>query len=196
MRPLFTIHAGEFLVGSEIERKFPHVNTWLPAKDTGIDLLVTNSTNSKTVSLQVKFSRDYLVTHIKEAALQQKLRAFGWWTPTRKQIQQSRAQYWVFVLLGFDNRTTDFVIIKPDDLLKRLDAINKKAMDQFQSYFWVTRDGECYETRGLGRPDQLLIATGKYKKRRARLYGLSHGLVADKGTELSGLAKYTNHLSG
>jgi len=163
MRSLFTIHAGEFLVGSEIERKFPHVNIWLPAKDTGIDLLVSNSTNSKTVSLQVKFSRDYLVTHIKEVALQQKLRAFGWWTPTRKQIQQPRAQYWVFVLLGFDNRTTDFVIIKPDDLLKRLDAINKKAMDKFQSYFWVTRDGECYETRGLGRSDQLLIAAGKYK---------------------------------
>jgi hypothetical protein len=163
MRPLFTIHAGEFLVGNEIERKFPHVNVWLPAKDTGIDLLVSNSANSKTVSLQVKFSRDYLVTHIKEMALQQTLRAFGWWTPTRKQIQQSNAQYWVFVLLGFQNRSTDFVIMKPDDLLKRLDVIHEKAIETFQIYLWVTRDGECYETRGLRREHQLLIATGEFK---------------------------------
>jgi hypothetical protein len=41
MRPLFTIHAGEFLVGSDIEGKFRHVNVWLPTKDTGIDLLIS-----------------------------------------------------------------------------------------------------------------------------------------------------------
>jgi hypothetical protein len=65
LKPLFTIHAGEFLVDCEIERKFRRVNVWIPAKDTGIDLLVSNNDNSKTVSLQVKFSRDYLVTHLK-----------------------------------------------------------------------------------------------------------------------------------
>jgi hypothetical protein len=46
MRPLFSIHAGEFLVGNEIERRFPAATLWLPAKDTGVDLLVTNGPKS------------------------------------------------------------------------------------------------------------------------------------------------------
>jgi hypothetical protein len=39
MRPLFTVHAGEFVVGNEIESRFPEATLWLPAKDTGVDLL-------------------------------------------------------------------------------------------------------------------------------------------------------------
>ncbi len=64
MRPLFTIHAGEFVVGDYIERKFRRVNLWVPSRDTGTDLLVTDSKNEKAVSLQVKFSRDFLATHM------------------------------------------------------------------------------------------------------------------------------------
>jgi hypothetical protein len=120
VKPLFMVHAGEFLVDREIEQKFRRVNVWIPAKDTGIDLLVSNNENSETVSLQVKFSRDYLVTHLKDAAFRRELRAYGWWTLTRQQIENSRAQYWVFVLVGFANRSFDFIIIKPRDLLKRL----------------------------------------------------------------------------
>ena len=59
MRPLFTIHAGEFLVGAYIERNFPALNIWIPAKDTGVDLLVTGKPTRSPVSLQVKLSRDY-----------------------------------------------------------------------------------------------------------------------------------------
>jgi len=60
MRPIFTIHAGEFLVAEHIEKKFRDLNVWIPTKDTGIDLLVTNKKDqSKSVSIQVKFSRDY-----------------------------------------------------------------------------------------------------------------------------------------
>jgi hypothetical protein len=137
LKPLFTVHAGEFLVDNEIERKFRRINVWIPAKDTGIDLLVSNSNNKKTVSLQVKFSRDYLVTHVKNALLHRGLHACGWWTPTRQQIKSLRAEFWVFVLVGFANRSTDFIVIKPDDLLKRFDAIHGKSTKKFQSYLWV-----------------------------------------------------------
>jgi hypothetical protein len=162
MKPLFTVHAGEFLVDCEIERKFPRLNVWIPAKDTGIDLLISNDDNTKTVSLQIKFSRDYLVTHMKDAAFHKELRACGWWTPTRQQIAQSRAQYWIFVLVGFANRSTDFIIIKPDDLLKRLDSIHDTTARKRQIYLWVTQQGKCYETRDLNRPDQLLIAGNNF----------------------------------
>jgi predicted helicase len=126
LKPLFTVHAGEFLVDCEIQRKFPHVNVWIPTKDTGIDLLVSNHDNTATVSLQVKFSRDYLVTNLKHAVFFNGLSACGWWTPTRQQIEKSRAQYWVFVLVGFANRSTDFIIIKPGDLLERLSLVHGK----------------------------------------------------------------------
>src|SRR6266581_2772997 len=60
MKPIFSIHAGEYLVGTHIEENYKNLNVWLPTKDTGIDLLVTDQTNSKNVSLQVKFSKDFL----------------------------------------------------------------------------------------------------------------------------------------
>jgi predicted helicase len=163
LKPLFTIHAGEFLVDCEIERKFRRVNVWIPAKDTGIDLLVSNDNNTKTLSLQVKFSRDYLATHMRDAAFHKELRACGWWTPTRQQIKQSRAEYWIFVLVGFANRSTDFIIIKPGELLTRLDAIHGKAAKKFQSYLWVTQKSTCWETRGLNRKDQLSITENTFE---------------------------------
>jgi len=54
MKTLFTVHAGEFLVDSEIEQQIPGARIWLPSKDTGIDLLVTDSRNTQAVALQVK----------------------------------------------------------------------------------------------------------------------------------------------
>jgi hypothetical protein len=54
MKPIFSIHAGEYLTGSHIENKFRQVNVWVPAKDTGIDLLVSDRAN--TVVPLVTFS--------------------------------------------------------------------------------------------------------------------------------------------
>lgn len=160
MRPLFTIHAGEFVVGDYIERKFRHVNLWIPARDTGMDLLVTDSQNEKGVSLQVKFSRDFLATHM-PVIFQKPLRACGWWSLNREKIAKSKADYWVFVLVGFEHRSTDFVVLKPSDLLVRLDKIHGKAKT-IQSYLWVTEKNRCWETRGLKREEQLAIAQGRY----------------------------------
>jgi hypothetical protein len=164
MKPLFTVHAGEFLVDNEIERKFRHVNVWIPAKDIGVDLLASDRTNKRTISIQVKFSRDYLVTHMKEMS-QQGLRACGWWTPTRQKIESSLADYWIFVLVGFANRSTDFIIIKPTELLRRLSAIHGKSATKFQSYLWVTDQKMCWETRGLNAEHKSSITNGSYNDR-------------------------------
>ncbi len=161
MKSLFTIHAGEFLVGDYIEREFRRVNLWLPSQDTGIDLLVTDSKNEKTVSLQVKFSRDYLATHM-TAIFQKPLRAFGWWSLNQQKIANSKADYWVFVLPSFERRSTDFVVIKPSELLARLEEIHGKVKT-IQSYLWVTEKNLCWETRGLKRQEQLSLAQGQYK---------------------------------
>ena len=163
MKPLLTIHAGEFVAGDYIERTFRRVNVWVPTKDTGVDLLVSDRKNKRVLSLQVKFSRDFLATHM-AAVFQKPLRACGWWALNRQKIATSPADYWVFVLVGFARRSTDFVIITPTELLRRLDAIHQGNPRIFQSYLWVTEKHNCcWEARGLGRADQLLIAQGQYK---------------------------------
>ena len=160
VKSLFTIHAGEFVTGEHIERKFRKVNVWLPSRDTGTDLLVTDAKNKTSVSLQVKFSRDFLTTHL-SSVYQKPLRACGWWSLNREKILKSNADYWVFVLVGFERRSTDFVIIRPAELLTRLDKIHKKCK-VIQTYIWVTEKDRCWETRGLKSQDQLEVAQGNY----------------------------------
>lgn len=160
MKPLFTLHAGEYLVGAHIERSFKKTNVWVPVRDTGIDLLVSDPQNHATVSLQVKSSKDFLVTHMRPE-FQERLRACGWWTINREKLAKSPSDYWVFVLQGFASRSTDFVVIPRQELLHRLGAIHG-ARKTIHTYIWVTRDQKCWETRGLKRPDQLLVANGDY----------------------------------
>ena len=160
MKPLFTVHIGELVTGGFIERTFRRVNVWVPTKDSGIDLLVTDARNDKTISLQVKSSKDFLPTHF-PVFFQKPLRASGWWTLNRQKIASSLAEYWVFVLVSFDRRSTDFVIVPPRELLKRLDAIHGKRK-VFQSYFLITERNRCWETRGLKRSEELLIAQGLF----------------------------------
>ena len=160
MTPLFTIHAGEFVVGDYLERTFRRVNLWVPSRDTGTDLLVTDSKNQRTISLQVKFSRDFLATHM-PPIFQKPLRACGWWTLNRQKLVDSKANYWVFVLMGFERRTADFVVIEPSDLLARLDQLHGKSKT-IQSYLWITETKRCWEARGLKQPEKLAIAQGHY----------------------------------
>ncbi|HEY6783397.1 MAG TPA: hypothetical protein VI159_00510 [Gemmatimonadales bacterium] len=160
MKPFFSVHGGEYLVGSEIERRSPKANVWVPSRDTGVDLLVSDGRNRRTCSLQVKFSKDFLVTEM-GPEFQGSLRACGWWALRRDKISRSKADYWVMVLMGFD-RTTDFVIVPTHELLRRLSRIHPRQ-SRLQVYLWVTKKGKCWETRDLRKRDQLLVAHGEFK---------------------------------
>ena len=162
MKPLFTVHGGEYLVGSHIEERFKRVNVWIPSRDTGVDLLVSDHKSRRTVSLQVKFSKDFLVTHMKPK-FQKSLRACGWWTINRDKLQAYPADFWVFVLLGFDRRSKDYVIVPPKELLRRLESIHG-SQKTIQTYLWVTLGENCWETRGLKSEDQLRVAQGRYRE--------------------------------
>lgn len=171
MRPLFTIHAGEFVVGDFLEKKFKNLRIWIPSKDTGIDLLVTDKKNRKTVSLQVKFSRDFLSSRYYDMELQESLKATGWWTIKREKLAKSNADYWVLVVVGYSNKNVEYIIMKPKDLLKRFDVIHsgKKIL---QTYMWITEDGKCWETRGLKKDKQkeMVKGVGGYKERNFTRY--------------------------
>lgn len=175
MQPLFTIHAGEYLVGSHIEQHLrdpngDKVNVWVPSKDTGIDLLVTDKTNKNTTSLQVKFSKDFLLTHGRPE-YRDKLLSCGWWTLNREKIRKSPADYWVFVLHTHDKNAMQYVILTPQQLLKRLDAI-RPDVKSGMSYIWVTKDNgagqQCWETRGLNKSetDVLVLGDGRIAPER------------------------------
>jgi len=162
MKPLFTVHGGEYLVGSYIEQNYGKAKLWIPSRDTGIDLLVTNSQNLCPLSLQVKFGKDWLVTHMKPE-FHEPLRACGWWTINRDKLSESPADYWVFVLLDFKGHSTDFIVMPPEELQKRLTLIHGSQKKMIQSYLWVTETEHCWETRGLPLDAQRKIADGSYQ---------------------------------
>ena len=135
MRPLFTIHAGEFLVADYIERNYakPHrLRVWVPSKDNGIDLLVTSDDCSKTISIQVKFSKCF--------DCEREFDASGWWRLNRKKIESSPAEYWVFALPKFNGERTFsdcfYCMLRPRELLKRLRRIHGDR-DSYNMYLTV-----------------------------------------------------------
>lgn len=162
MKPLFTLHAGEYLVGSYIEQHFKRVNVWVPSKDTGVDLLVTNRKNHQSVSLQVKFSKDYSRTKF-EPDLREKLRASGWWTIDHDKLRTSPAEYWVFVLASYEKRAPDFVIVPRKKLFRRLRGIHGLRDKKINSYLCVTKNNKCWEARDLRSEGWSRIADGKFR---------------------------------
>jgi hypothetical protein len=163
VKPIFSIHAGEYLVATHIEENLKDLNVWVPSKDTGVDLLVTNKTNSKTVSLQVKFSKDFLgsLGESTSEAIVSRVKAGGWWTFKREKLACSPADLWILVLYRFTQRDYDFVIIEPEELWKRYSQIGG-SKETIQSYVWVTLSKRCWETRGLSKQQQDAVARDEY----------------------------------
>ena len=153
MRPIFTPHAGEYLVGTYLEEHLRDCRVWLPSKDTGIDLLVTDKEHRKAVSLQVKYSKDFMNPEFK---------AIGWWTLKSDKILTSLAELWVFALYSFHQKHAHYVILPPKDLLRILQSLQGQK-ESFQMYICVSSSGRCWEGRGLSQGEKQLIATDGYE---------------------------------
>ena len=144
MRPIFTIHVGEYLVADYIERKFGKshgVRVWVPSKDDGIDLLVTDQWCRKSVSFQVKYSKSY--------DCEREFDATGWWQLKREKIKRSKADYWIFVVPEFCGKrkvsSCYFVILTPDELIKRLSNIH--GDEKVYNVYLTIKDRVVIETR-------------------------------------------------
>jgi hypothetical protein len=159
MRPLFTVHAGEFLVGEHIERTFSSLNVWIPAKDTGVDLLVTDAGARHSTSLQVKLSRDYRLPEATDD-FDRSLVAAGWLTLDHDKIEKSPAEWWVIVLVSHERkRKPQFIVIRPSDLLSRLVQIHGTSK-RYHFYPWITKSGLCLQGRGLGKSERAILVNG------------------------------------
>jgi hypothetical protein len=161
MKPIISLHAGEYLVATEIQKQINIANIWVPGKDTGIDLLVSDETNKKNVSIQVKFSKDY---HFNDNSNKNKnIVCGGWWTLDYNKINGSKADFWIFVIYNFDKKNHYFIIIPIEELNQLYKSLNRK--NKFQSYFNIfltneeTKKEKTYETRDLKNEDIYNIIT-------------------------------------
>jgi len=161
MKPIFTIHAGEYLVAAEIEKTLKNVTVWIPSRDTGIDLLLTDKPNKKTTSLQVKFSKDFNSTHVKEH-LRPNIKGTGWWTLNKEKIEKSNADFWIFILYSFEKKANDFIIIEPKKLLELFSKIGNSGKT-IHCYITVTENETAFETRGLNKIDMQSLCDNRYK---------------------------------
>jgi len=124
MKPLFTIHEGEFLVGDYITRKLGHkYDVWVPTKDSGADLLVTRKRRAgNAVAVQVKFSRSFDIP----AEFIQRVIATSWFKLDPAKVRASNADVWVFVILTLRHEE-HFVVIptrdRPESLSRALKAV-------------------------------------------------------------------------
>jgi hypothetical protein len=158
---MFTIHAGEYLAGLHLQHRFPRLNLWLPTKDTGVDLLVTDRENRSAVSLQIKYGKDFLPD--KSAEVQKRFRCLSWFTLNAAKLDVSTADLWVFVLHSFKHDKPDFVIIPKDELRTRMAQIHGSKDGSIQSYMCSTETNQCWEVR-MPQHDAVLrkVADGVY----------------------------------
>lgn len=163
MKSIFTLHAGEYLTGCEIERQFgSKVNLWVPVKDEGIDILITDRANKRIVSVQVKYSRDFVrVSRNQEKRLS--YRSLGWWTFKREKLLKSKADFWVLLTYDGFGRESDFIVIPPKELLKVFNQTQRRK-EIIQCYVCVTRNGKrAFEGRDLSTVETEAIIAGDRK---------------------------------
>jgi len=85
----------------------------------------------------------------------------AWWTLNRKKLETSPADLWVMVIHTFNDKNMQYVVIDPKELHSRMAVIHPTAKS-LQTYLWVTSSKRCWETRGLKKKDQDLIANDEY----------------------------------
>lgn len=161
MKPLFTVHEGEFLVGDYIGRNIgKKYEVWVPTKDEGVDLLVTRRKGKqKPVRVQVKFSRGFGGRYIPP----EKLLARGWFTLKPPKVRDSRADLWVFVILTLRHEA-HYVLVPTSELRKRMP---KKPGKIWHLYPTVIRPKRCYDFRNLNKDEsQLCVLHGPKDKKR------------------------------
>lgn len=177
MKPLFTIHEGEFLVGDHINRRLgKQFDVWVPTRDTGVDLLVTSKKRQgKSVGLQVKFSRGFNI----RAEMAEHLVATSWFALDPAKIRNSQADLWAFVILTLRHKE-HFVVIPTQELRKR---IPPTTGSKWNLYLWVLNDKSCYQVRDLGREETLnILHNGVRDRQRDFSEWLENWTLLDKFT--------------
>jgi len=161
MKPIFTVEAGEYLVAKEFEHRGFRV--WLPSKDTGIDLLISDHAVKRFVSVQAKFSGDFSISDSKKFG--EELYLTGLFSTRAKNLHESPADYWILMIASFKLRKMACVVVKPRELYDRLEAIRPWGAGERHFFIWITTDKKCWETNGLRKQEFKAVARGDYSNR-------------------------------
>jgi hypothetical protein len=140
------------------------LNVWVPGKDKGTDLLITDKENIHSLSLQAKSSKDHLPGLKLSTTIRQGVKASGWWQVKIETLENSKADSWIMVLYGL--KGYDFIIAKPVELLAKCKGLNRKEGKKgLDIYLCVTsaKPPQCWETRALSTGQRELIATGTFQ---------------------------------
>ena len=206
MRPIFTVHAGEYLVAQYIEQLFANdygIRVWIPSKDDGVDLLLTSKNRKKTLGVQIKFSKDYAL--LEKDPICEAL-AKGWFRIKWRKLNQSKADIWVFVIPRYTNegcaKQVYYLVLKKEELIKRIKGDASRTEHSYLKnesenisvtlYPCVFAGDICVDVRDAlhGRDDVKLKQLDNLKchKRRARNFSQ---FLGEKGFEkaLKGLIK-------
>jgi hypothetical protein len=161
MKPLFTVHAGEFIFAETVEKRHSQLRLWMPTKDTGVDFLVTDADGGNSVSVQVKMSRDYRPA-LSKSKFDSELTAAGWFVFNYSSLQNSSAYIWSLLLVSHERTQKPiFVNIRPQILLQCLISVHgvKKS---YHLYPWVLRGNRCIEGRGMKQSDKANFLAGAF----------------------------------
>jgi hypothetical protein len=79
----------------------------------------------------------------------------------RSKIAGSISDFWLPGLHSYGRHRLSVIIIEPAEFLRRYDLIHGQ-MERIQSYFWLTKVGKVYETRGLSRNDRKRVAEDRF----------------------------------
>ena len=150
--------ASQYLVGTHLELVFRGCRVWVPSKDSGIDLLLTNASCSRTVPLQVKYSRDYVDSSPADLAFAGITRS-SFISVQRRKLKTSPARYWIIVLHSFVSKSPRFLIVTPRELLKRIEA-HHGHQDTYRLYFCVIGETKCWELRCPVAEKRKALASG------------------------------------
>ena len=206
MRPIFTVHAGEYLVAQYIEQLFAKdygIRVWIPSKDDGVDLLLTSKNRKKALGVQVKYSKDYALVE-KEPLYEALVK--GWFRINWKKLNQSKADVWVLVIPRYTNegcaKQVYYLVFKRKELIKRIKGDASRAECSYLKnesenisvtlYPQVFAGDICVDVRNAlrGRDDVKLkqLDNLKCRKRHARNFSQ---FLGEKGFEkaLKGIIK-------
>jgi hypothetical protein len=166
MKQFYSINEGEYLVGLYINEKVKECEIWFPAKDNGTDILLTSKNDhKKNVSIQVKYSKAYLSSPKHSSDDRNHYRSCGFWdfgqTAVKSSMDKCSVDFWIIAIHSFFERETDFIVITSAELYKRFSKFKKEGKKP-STYFWITKDKKCFETRGLNSSQKKLLKEGKY----------------------------------
>ena len=164
MKSLFSIHEGEFLVGDHITRKRRAYDVWVPAKDSGVDLLVTRKDRrGRPVALQAKFSRSFKI----DVSLGEEAR--GWFTLKPAKIRASTADIWVFVVVTWKHKE-HYLLIPTAELQKLLPRSHGGIWHLYLTIMKGKDDRyKFYQTLGLRKAEKRALAENPPKDKKRDL---------------------------